>query len=188
MVTDLLHEEKDFSDEDVLATSIKQPDLFAVLIDRYQEAFIRKARGILGNRPEIDDIVQETFLKIYINGSKFQVREGASFKSWGYKILMNTTFTYYQKLKKDDRATVQLEPEHYDSLPDETQPQFEMTNLVATVLTRMPKHLSRLLKLQFLDGMPQKEIASAEGISISALKTRVHRAKKEYKKIHSKLN
>lgn len=175
------------SDEALLARSLKQPSLYQAVIDRYHDAFCRKVRSVIGSRDEVDDIVQETFLKIYMNGGKFEVREGASFKSWGYKILMNTTFTYYQKLKKDAGATVVLETEFYESLPDENEPQTEMVDLVASVLTRMPAHFARILKLHFLDGMPQKELAEKEGISISALKTRVHRAKKEYKKIHSNI-
>jgi DNA-directed RNA polymerase specialized sigma24 family protein len=52
----------------------------------------------------------------------------------------------------------------------------------------MPKQLGRALKLHFLDGMPQREIAALEGISISAVKTRIYRAKREFKKVNSKIN
>ena len=189
MIDDKLTQgEENASDEEILAKSIKNPNLFSHIIDRYQAAFIRKVRGILGNREEIEDIVQETFLKIYMNAGKFQVREGASFKSWGYKILINTTFTYYQKLKKHDGAIVYLEPEVYDTLPDTTEPTAEIVDFVASVMVRMPKHLSKVLHLHFIEGMPQKEIAVLEGISTSAVKTRVHRAKKEYKKIDEEIN
>lgn len=182
---ELIEEEKD---EKILARSLKQPNLFGIIIERYQSAFARKVRSILGDRDEIDDIVQETFLKIYMNAGRFKVVEGASFKSWGYKILINTTFTYYQKLKKDDGAIVRLEPEFYESLPDETKPTREITDLVASVLVRMPKHLARVLDLHFIKGMPHKEIAVLDGLSTSAVKTRVHRAKKEYKKIDEEIN
>jgi len=175
-------------DEEVLFASLKKPALYEVLIDRYQTPFRNKVRSILGDREEVDDIVQEAFVKIYLNGKRFQIQEGASFKSWGYKILLNTTFTYYQKLKKDDGALVRVEKELYESFADEKPRTVETTDLVASVLTRMPKHLSKALKLHFLDGMPQKEIAALEGVSISAIKTRIHRAKKEYKKISSKVN
>jgi len=175
-------------DEEILFASIKKPALFEVLVDRYQEAFARKVRSILGNREEIDDIVQETFVKIYLNASRFQVREGASFKSWGYKILINTTFTYYQKLKKDDGALVRVEKEIFELFPDTNLPDKELHDMVASVLVRMPKHLAKALKLHFLLGMPQKEIAVLEGVSVSAIKTRVHRAKKEFRKINSHVN
>jgi len=178
------------SDEEILFSSLKNPALFEVLVDKYEQPFQNKVRSILGPREEIFDIVQETFVKIYMNAAKFQVQEGASFKSWGYKILINTTFTYYQKLKKDDGALVRVERELYEAFPDERHAHktHEMTDFVASTLSRMPQHLSRVLKLHFLDGMPQKEIASLLGVSISAVKTRIHRAKREYKKISSNIN
>ncbi|HEY4486469.1 MAG TPA: RNA polymerase sigma factor [Candidatus Paceibacterota bacterium] len=178
------------SDEEILFASIKTPALFEVLVDKYEQPFQNKVKSILGPREEIFDIVQETFVKIYMNAAKFQVQEGASFKSWGYKILINTTFTYYQKLKKDDGALVRVERELYEAFPDERHAHktHEMTDFVASTLSRMPKHLSRVLKLHFLDGMPQKEIAALEGVSISAVKTRIHRAKREYKKVSSNIN
>ena len=52
----------------------------------------------------------------------------------------------------------------------------------------MPAQLGRALKLHFLDGMPQKEIATLEGISISAVKTRIYRAKREFKKVNKNIS
>ena len=175
-------------DEEVLFASLSNPSVFGQLIERYQAPFRNKVRSILGEREEIGDIIQVTFVKIYLNGRRYQVQEGASFKSWGYKILLNTTFTFYQKLKKDDGALVRVEQELYESFPDLKPPERETMDLVASVLTRMPKQLAKALKLHFLDGMPQKEIAILEGVSISAIKTRIHRAKKEYKKISGDIN
>ena len=106
------------SDEEVLELSIEQPNLFAVLIDRYQEAFLRKAGSVIRNKEDAEDIVQETFTKIYLYAAKFQVQEGASFKSWGYKILMNTSFTHYKKRKRHLGATADLDPEFYEAFPD----------------------------------------------------------------------
>ncbi len=171
------------SDEELLALSLKKPALFKALISRYEEAFRRKVREVLGNRSEIDDILQETFVKIYLHGGKFQKQEGASFKSWAYKILLNTTFTFYQKLKKDDGALVYPEKEHYESFPDIPKGDLETSDFVVSVLSRMPAMLSRALKAHFILGVPQKEIASAENVSVSAIKTRIHRAKREFKRI-----
>jgi len=180
--------DKEARDEEVLFASIEKPALFEVLVDRYQQPFRNKVRTILGEREEIDDVVQETFVKIYLNAARFKVQEGASFKSWGYKILLNTTFTRYQKLKKDGAAVINLEKEIYEALPDTNVPDTELGDLVVSVLSRMPKTLARALKFHFLFGMPQKELAVLEGVSVSAIKTRIHRAKKEFKKINEQIN
>jgi len=47
----------------------------------------------------------------------------------------------------------------------------------------MPKNLSRVLSLHFIERRPQKQIAQMENLSVGAVKTRIYRAKKEFKKV-----
>jgi len=63
----------------------------------------------------------------------------------------------------------------------------EVTDLVVSILSRMPDQLKRVLEMHFLEGKPQQEIADIEGTSVGAIKTRVHRAKKVFKDISTKL-
>lgn len=172
-------------DEVILENSIEHPSLFAVLVSRYQDAFLRKAEGVIHSREEAEDIVQETFTKIYFNARRFKTVEGASFKSWGYKILMNTTFTHYQKLKKKGATHIELEPEFYETLPDPANHREEevMRDYVASFLSKMPAQLARPLKLHFLEEYSQKEIADMEGTTVSAVKTKIYRAKREFERL-----
>lgn len=172
-------------DEVILERSLKHPGLFKILVDRYQDAFLRKAEGIVHNPEEAEDIVQETFTKIYFNARRFKPVPGASFKSWGYKILMNTTFTHYQKLKKKGAAQMELDPEFYEALPDPANYSHEdtMRDYVASFLSRMPSQLARPLSLHFIDEYSQKEIADMEGTTVSAVKTKIYRAKREFERL-----
>jgi len=173
-------------DEEILARSVNDPELFAALLDRYQEAFLRKAFSIVRNREEAEDVAQEAFTKIYLNAARFRVQPGASFKSWAYRILINTALTHYQKQKRTARATAHLSPEFYEMLPD-TKSRFsekqELSDYVVSILSRMPEHFRSVLSLHFLEGLSQWEIAKRQGTSLCAVKTRVHRAKKEFKRI-----
>ena len=176
------------SDEEILFLSARQPYLFGILLDRYQNAFIRKAESVLHNREDAEDVVQETFAKIYANAERFRVQEGASFSSWGYKILLNTSFTRYQKIKKHRNSVFNPDPEWYEVMADTNTKQFEkkeLKNYIISVMSKMPEHLSKVLRLHFIEGRPQEEIAKIEGVSIGAIKTRVHRAKKEFRKINA---
>ena len=175
----------ELKDEVILERSIEHPSLFAVLVSRYQDAFLRKADSVIHSREESEDIVQETFTKIYFNARRFKTVEGASFKSWGYKILMNTTFTHYQKLKKKGATHIELEPEFYETLPDPANHREEdvMRDYVASFLSQMPSQLARPLKLHFLDEYSQKEIADMEGTTVSAVKTKIYRAKREFERL-----
>ncbi|HEY4504730.1 MAG TPA: RNA polymerase sigma factor [Candidatus Paceibacterota bacterium] len=177
-------------DEEILVSSRAQPHLFAIIVDRYQEPFLRKARHILGDRPEVEDVVQEVFTKIYVYSSNFAKQEGASFSSWAYKILMNTTFTHYQKLKRKGEMVANVDEEILALAPDHNYRALEKDNfkdVVAAVLSRMPEGLARVLSLQFLEDKSQEEIAGELGTSVSAIKTRVHRAKEEFRKINEQL-
>ena len=175
------------SDEELLALSVSHPSLFALLVRAYEEPFLRKAMSIVREREEAEDIVQEAFTKIYLNAKKFKVVEGAKFSSWGYRILINTALTHYAKRKRRGNAEFGLDEEIWALIPDKNLKQFEkkeLQDLVASVLSRMPAPMSRALSLFFIEGKTQEEIAHTEGLSVGAVKTRVHRAKKEFKRIY----
>jgi len=176
----------DWSDEVVLAGSIQNPDLFVFIVRRYEEPFLRKARTVLYREEDVEDVVQETFAKMYLNARKFKTVEGASFKSWGYRILMNTAFTKYRKVMRDHNKTAELTPEHYESLPDDNHEEtfkLELSDYIVSILSKMPETLARVLELHFIQGLPQQQIAEREKVSVGAIKTRVHRAKQIFREI-----
>lgn len=178
------------SDEEVLSRSLSHPSLFAILVRKYEAPFMRKVMGILRDEEEAIDVVQVAFTKIYLNAGKFQKQEGAQFSSWAYRILINTALTQYAKRKRERGATVELDEEIWALIPDKNLRQFEKKELVdevASVLTRMPAPLAAALTAFFLEGKSQEEIAQQEGLSVGAIKTRVHRAKKEFTKIYKSI-
>src|SRR3990167_9569179 len=175
------------SDEDILTASIRHPSLFAILVRRYEEPFLRKARTIVREREASEDIVQEVFTKIYLNAGKFKKQEGASFSSWGYRILINTALTHYAKRKREGRVGQTLDEEIWALIPDKNLRQFEkkeLTDEVVSVLSSMSPVFAKALSAFFIEGKTQEEIAKAEGVSIGAIKTRVHRAKQEFRKVY----
>ncbi len=59
-----------------------------------------------------------------------------------------------------------------------------MRSEVIGALAKLPEAAARILRLQFIEGKTQEEIAAAERLSIPAVKTRVHRAKKLFKQAY----
>ena len=175
------------SDAEVLARSQKEPDLFAVLVRRYEAALLRRARKILFSPEDAEEAVQDAFTKMYLYADKYQAQEGATFSSWAYTILNRVAFTRYQSRKRGREQRVELEPEHYESLPDakaEFLENLSIKNEVLAALAKIPETAARLLRLQFIEGKTQEEIAAVEPLSVPAVKTRVHRAKKLFKKAY----
>lgn len=169
-------------DEAVLIASQKNPDLFGILVDRYEAAFLRKAMSILRVKEDAEEVVQDTFTRIYLYANRYTPQEGAQFSSWAYAILTRLCFTRYQKLKKSRGVTQELDPELYEKLPDagEFLEDLSIRSEVLGALSRIPEAAARVLRLQFIEGKSQEEIAKGEGSTVSAIKTRVHRAKKQF--------
>ncbi len=173
----------DLKDEEILALSRENPEHFGILVDRYEEAFLRKAKSIVRNKEDAEEVVQDCFTRIYVYADKFKKQEGATFASWAYAILTRLCFTRYQKLKKSRGVTQELDPELYERIPDSSEflEDLSIRSEVLIALSRIPDISARVLRLQFIEGKTQEEIAEIEGSTVSAVKTRVHRAKKQFK-------
>lgn len=175
---------KKLSDEEILTRSQAQPWLYAVLLERYQDAFMRKAQSILHNPLDAEEVVQDTFTKIYMNADKFKPQEGAKFSSWAYRILMNTAFTRYQKKVKEGERFVNIDPEFEHMVADLKQEALlrERTDAIERVLSRMQGHFVYVLRLHYIERWPHQAIADETGESVGTVKARIHRAKAAFRK------
>lgn len=169
------------SDEELLQISLEEPGAFEALLGRYQAQFLARAQSILGNRDRAEDVVQEAFIRIYRFAPRFKSDAG-SFRAWSLTILMNVARTHYRKSARERHFSVALDPEHYESLADNSAPDKEgheayAREVVEQALKDAPRDVARILTLAFIEDLPYKDIAKREGLSIAAVKTRVHRAK-----------
>jgi RNA polymerase sigma-70 factor, ECF subfamily len=177
-------ERADLTDEEVLFRSRTEPWLFSMLLDRYQDAFLRKAESILHSPLDSEEVVQDAFTKIYLNMHRFEVREGARFTSWAYTILINTALTRYMKRKRMGERVMALDPEYEQMVGDGVahSAKREDEDEIARVLARLPGHFAAVLRLHYLERWSHKDIAKELGTSVAAVKTRIHRAKAVFKK------
>jgi RNA polymerase sigma-70 factor, ECF subfamily len=175
---------RDMSDEAILARVQAEPWLFTSLLERYQAAFLRKARSIIFNEQDAEEVVQDAFTKIYMNAHRFEVQEGAKFSSWAYTILVNTALTRYQKCVKEGKRTLHLDPEYLEQLGDLTEHTGFNQNrdAIERILVRLPGHFARVLRLHYLEHWSHKDIAQETGETVGAVKARIHRAKAEFRK------
>jgi len=166
-------------DEEVLAQSYANPVLFEILVDRHEVAFLRKAKKIVRSDEAATDVVQDTFVKIYMYGKKFRPVEGARFTSWAYRILINTCFAWYKKAKKDREFTTAFDEDLEAVIPDDAgrDDGAEDREYIMSLVERLPDTFSSVLRLYVLEGKNYREIAEKEGVTEGAVKTRVHRAK-----------
>lgn len=172
------------SDEEVLFRSRAEPWLFSLLLERHQDAFLRKAQSILHSPLDAEEVVQDAFTKMYLNVDKFEVREGARFTSWAYMIVINTALTRYMKRKRQGERVTALDPEYEQLIGDTVlqNVQKENEDEIVRILEHLPGHFAAVLRLHYLDRWSHKDIAQKLGTSVAAIKTRIHRAKALFRK------
>lgn len=180
---------KGLTDEAILRRVQREPWLFTAILERYQDAFLRKVKTIIFNEQDAEEVVQDAFTKIYMNADKFEVREGAKFSSWAYTILINTALTRYQKCVKEGKRTLLLDPEYLELMGDAKEHSgfAQDRDAIERILEKIPGHFARVLRLHYLERWSHKDIAEEKGETVGAVKARIHRAKAEFKKESGKV-
>ncbi len=171
------------SDEEIIVLALKTPSKFKVLLDRHEAAFLRYAKRYL-DADDADDAVAETFIKVYLHASQFASFGAGSFRAWAYRILKNTVVSMARAERR--RGVVVPLGSVAEVLSDARAVSEEgmgWRDYVARVLYRLPRQLSSVLRRRFFSGESYAEIAAAEGISLGAVKMRLHRAKQEFKRL-----
>ena len=173
-------------DEDILKASLKEPALFELLTEKYHEPLMRAAWRVVRGREEAEDIVQEAFVKMYKNAHKFEKYEGIEFKSWAYKVTINTAITHYRKLKRGEFLSE--DPSIYQEAAGEgiearIHTKADAETVVGGAMNQLPEYLKNVLEGYYMEDKSYRTIAEEEGISISTLKMRLFRAKKMFKKM-----
>ncbi len=174
---------RELPDEELLVRARTQPWLFAILVDRYEAAFLRKAQRIIRDPRDAEEVVQDAFTKIYVHAEKYSPQAGAKFSSWAYRILMNTAFTRYQKVVKEQQRFAAIDPE-FEQQYGEWQGHSafaERCDAIERVLARLPGHFAFVLRLHYLERWSQEDIATETGENTGTIKARIHRAKAAFR-------
>lgn len=173
-------------DEVILRSSLERPALFSVLVDRYSAPFLRLARRVVGGREDAEDVVQEAFLKIYRYGRGFRRGQDRKFSSWAYKIVLNTAITHYHRLRRREWL---LPEDGSDPTAGEAHARFreatldrETQGVVRGVLAMMPQDLKTLITAYYLEDRPYRDIAAREDMTTGALKMKLFRARKLFRR------
>jgi RNA polymerase sigma-70 factor (ECF subfamily) len=179
-----INEAENWEDEDILSKSQSSPWLFAILVERYEMPFLRKVRSIIHNPLDAEEVVQDAFTKIYLNADKYEPQSGAKFSSWAYRILLNTAFTRYQKLVKNNQRFASIDPEYEQLYGDWTLHSGfrQKQDAIERVLEKIPGHFATVLRLHYLERWSHQDIAKKTGENVGTVKARIHRAKEAFRK------
>jgi len=161
---------------------------FSELYSLYSPRLYKTIVAITRNPSDAEDVLQETFLRVYLALHTFEGR--SSFYSWLTQIAINTALMVLRKRRS--RPEMLFDPqldigsefcsfEVKDSAPNPEQIydlRQRRVNLVQAV-RNLKEQLRTPLEMQMTKGSPIKEIGRALNISEAAVKTRLHRARRE---------
>lgn len=187
---------KDLSNEALLsALKEGQADVFPLLVSRMKSQLFNMIYRFLGNYQDAEDVVQEAFIKIYLNIDKYN--EDYKATTWIYTIAMNLARTNYRKkhrweilassLKKDDDS-----PDFIDNIGDLTlSPEFYSESnvqqqMIESAIQKVTPQFREAMILRDMEGLTYEEISVILELNIGTVKSRINRAREEFKKYLSK--
>jgi RNA polymerase sigma-70 factor, ECF subfamily len=144
------------------------------LADGYASS-VRTAYLILGNRPDAEDAVQESFLRAW----KFRdsLEMGTSFKPWLYRVVVNTCNS---KLRKEIPHRYRRRPDDdLDEVATIEDPigRVALSNDVMTALKDLPAHLRVVIVLRYYADLSERDIAIVIGRQPGTVKSRLNEAR-----------
>lgn len=157
-----------------------------ILFSRHSPALYRTALRMLGNEAEAEDAVQDGLLSAFRNLRRFEGR--SQFSSWLTRIVINSALMRMRRQKAHPAVSIDDEQpenelrladilEHPGAAPDEVVAGGELRQILAGGVEELTPALRKAFLLRYASGLSNEEAARKLGISVLALKTRVHRAR-----------
>jgi RNA polymerase sigma-70 factor (ECF subfamily) len=155
--------------------------LFAVLMRRNNQRLYRVARGIVGDGAEAEDVVQETWLKVFAALGGFESR--ARLSTWLTRIAVHEALA--RKRRKgggppreppDEEDDGRLRPRLRRG-PEEAATDGELRVVLEQAVDALPATYRSVFVLREVEELSTREAADVLGVSEDALKVRLHRAK-----------
>lgn len=165
---------------------------FEDLVGLYSEKIYHLGYRMLGNRQEAEDLVQETFLRVYKNMDRYD--ENMKFSTWIYRIGTNLAIDRLRKRKKSYSLDAEMGPDgegadlHGLLSSSELSPEgrlllSETQERIRKAIDSLPAKYKSVVILKYLHDMSLQEIGDVLGMPVTTVKTRVHRGREYLRKI-----
>ena len=151
---------------------------FEYLFDRYRDAIRRLLVQRLGHTSDVDDLLQETFIKVYINLHRYC--PDYTFGQWVYTIARNTFIDFVRRRQEglpiDERFTA---PASLAPTPEESIINRQQRTQIEGYLERLSPRYRQLIRLRFFEELSYEEIAAKLALPLGTVKTQIHRAREQ---------
>lgn len=170
-------------DDSELVSGLKDPfrkeRCFKKLVLKYQQRIYWHIRRMVVSHEDSDDLVQETFIKVFRNINRF--RGNSELYTWIYRIATNECLTFLKKKRK--RFFIPIDDVNQNLINELEQGAYINADEVALKLQkailRLPDQQRLVFNLKYFDELKYEEISEITGKSIGALKANYHHATKK---------
>ncbi|MDH6306077.1 RNA polymerase sigma-70 factor (ECF subfamily) [Parabacteroides sp. PF5-5] len=176
--------------EDELVARLREPasqrDAFSYVVGMYSEKLYWQIRKMVLSHDDANDILQNTFLKTWMNIEHF--RGEAKLSTWLYKIAINECITFLNKQRNinnvsiDDTDVFLLERLKGDEYFDGDAAQMKLQEAILT----LPEKQRLVFNMKYFDEMKYDEMSDILGTSVGALKASYHHAVKKVEEFLTK--
>ncbi len=165
---------------------------FKQVVDRFGKKVMNICHRITGNRMDAEDVAQDVFIEVYRNINGF--RGESSLETWTMRIARNRSLNYVRdnrdrmKLSLDASAAgdgmslTETLPGKMSDRPDRDLEMRRTRTILYSAIARLPEKYRKPFTLHKLDGLSYSEIAETLNISLSAVESRIHRARLKLQK------
>jgi RNA polymerase sigma-70 factor (ECF subfamily) len=185
---------KELDDSGVVAQFLAgEKRAFNELVERYQTRLLNFVYRTTGDRERAEDLVQETFIRVYRHLHRFD--QTKKFSTWIYTIASNLAknelrnrsrnpLVLFQSIKKnwdaDDRP---LEWEDNTYRPDDLFRKRHLRSMVESAVSELPEHHRTVFILREMEGKTYEEIADITKCNLGTVKSRLNRARNSFAQI-----
>jgi RNA polymerase sigma-70 factor, ECF subfamily len=173
------------SDSQQIARGLRERDiaLLHALVEQYQYRLVRYLIYLLGRRDEVDDLVQETWVRVLERGRSYDGR--SRFEPWLFAIARNLTIDQMRRRKTwsldtaldsdDDEEQVPRSPASLDPSPFVLAARTEDAQRLAQSMQTLDFIYREVLVLRFQEDLSLQEVATVVGAPVSTVSSRIYR-------------
>jgi len=156
-----------------------QDGAFKTLLHEHKERLYWHIRNIVKTHDDADDVLQNTFIKVYKNINKF--KGDSKLYSWLYRIATNESITHLNKLAKQKSISVEdINIQLADNLyADSYFSGDEIQEKLQKALALLPQKQKLVFNMKYFEEMKYESISEVLGTSVGALKASYHHAVKK---------
>lgn len=159
-----------------------EKELFEILMRRYNQTLYRAVRSYLKRESDIEDTMQDTYLKAY--RKLYQFQGDAAFSTWLIRIGINEALQNLRKQRRNNVISINeneniIRLSNVDQMnPEKKAIHHETRRLVEKAIDQLPEKYRVIYVLREVEGMSNAEISACLELTESNVKVRFHRAKK----------